>query len=133
MTTQKTEFKMEQAFALWKNEPKDKNSKPYFTGGNLIAFYNTMKKNPKEPDMRIYRKPAKGEKIGKEITSLWCSVSKNGKKYLTGKYEGEKVICFINEKATEKQPYISAYYRNSDAAPEQTTLEDGIKPVDLPF
>lgn len=126
---------MEQAFALWQNKGKD--GKKYFTGSGLIAFYNTMKKNPKEPDLRIYNKVAKGEKLGDEITSLWCNVSKAGKKYLTGKYNGKKVVAFINDKATEKQPYIVAYYSDSEPKVEQTTLEDST-PVkdengDLPF
>ena len=137
MATQKTtkkEFTMEQAFALWKNKGKD--GKVYFTGGDLIAFYNTMKKNPKEPDLRIYKKAPKGEKLGEELTSLWCNVSKAGKKYLTGKYNDKKVVCFINEKANEKQPYISAYYSDSKPPVEQTTLTDAVKVDnngDLPF
>lgn len=120
-TTKTTSFKMEQAFALWKN--KGKNGKAYFTGGKLIAFYNTMKKNPKEPDLRVYKQTEKGVELGEPITSLWCNISKGGKKYLSGKYDGKKVVGFINEKATEKQPYISVYYSNSEPAKvEQTTL-----------
>lgn len=138
-STQKTtSFNLEQAFALWKNKSKD-GSKSYFTGYGLIGFYNTMKKNPKEPDLRVYKQTKDNEPLGEPVTSLWCNVSKGGKKYLSGKYEGKKVVCFINEKAEGKKPYISAYYSDSEPAKvEQTTLDVPETPVanaegDLPF
>lgn len=49
--------KLEDFCALW--EQKSKNGKEYLSGkdtdGNrLVAFYNDNKKNPKEPDIRVY-------------------------------------------------------------------------------
>lgn len=49
--------KLEDFCALWEQESK--NGKSYLSGidaeGNrLVAFYNDNKKNPKEPDIRVY-------------------------------------------------------------------------------
>lgn len=139
-TETKKEFKLTQAFALWKNQSKDKKT-TYFTGGTddgrkITAFYNTHKKNPKEPDMRIYAVEGEKRELSKEpICSLWCNVSeKTKKKFLTGSYNGKKVIGFINDGKNEKAPYLSVYYREDgnfvkeEKEEEQVTIDD-----DLPF
>lgn len=130
--TQETKQERKQAFALWKR--KAKSGKSFFTGKagelKLTGFYNTEKKNLKEPDIRIYTVDKEGNLSKEEYVSLWCNSSKNGKKYLTGKFDGQRLVGFINEKATEenKQPYVSVYFseeKTSDLKePEQTTLED---------
>ena len=106
-TETKKTTKMEQVFALWKN--KSKSGLEYFTGSDgkmkLVAFYNGKKKNPKEPDLRVYPVDADGNAEKEELVSMWCNVSKSGKKYLTGKLAGQRIIGFINENPkNEKQP-----------------------------
>jgi len=129
----KKEFTMEQVFAMWIEQSK-KGGK-YFTGkcdkGYLKGFYNTNKQNPKEPDIRIYLTDEKGNLQKEEYLSLWCKLSKNNKKFLSGKLDGKWVVGFINEKATEenKQPYFSVYY--SDAMKEDKKEE--VKQDELPF
>ena len=106
-TEQKKEMKMEQVFALWKQTSKGGNE--YFTGSDgktkLVAFYNGKKKNPKEPDLRVYAVDKDGKAEEKELVSLWCNVSKSGKKFLTGKLEDKRLVGFINEKANGENVY----------------------------
>ena len=134
-TTEKKEFKLEQVCALWKRTSK--KGLDFFTGKlgksvELMAFYNTNKKNPKEPDLRIYA-VGDNEKLGKEpILSLWCNLTKTGKKVLNGTFEGKKVIGFIKENASEKQPYISVYFREVEK-PQVTEGTEEEKAVSLPF
>ena len=136
-----------QLCVLWKKESK--NGKPYFTGKaningyeqNVTAFYNLEKKNPKEPDLRIYAVD-KENKLSKEpILSLWVNVSpaKNSK-YLSGKVDGKRVVGFINEsKANTKRPTISIYLSDdkkeepapNKQAPAQPQLD--INMSGLPF
>lgn len=121
-TTKKTaEKKMEQVLALWKQ--KAKSGLKYFTGTcemkecHVIAFYNQEKKNPKEPDLRIYEQVKKNGKYerGDELCGLWMNVSKNSKKkYLTGTIDGKRVVGFIYEGDNEKAPYISVYLSDED-------------------
>lgn len=109
-----TTAKREQIFAMWKRTGKNGNS--YFTGKlkdqEIRGFYNTDKKNLKEPDIRIYGVDGNHKLTKEEIISLWCNATKNGKKILTGKLNGEKVVGFINANATDenKQPYFSVYF-----------------------
>lgn len=104
----KQEVKLTEAFALWKN--KSKAEKDYLSGydlhkNKLVGFFNTNKKNPKEPDIRVY--------LGnqdKEVASLWDNISENNKRYLTGTTdEKEKLVAFYGTK--EKAPYIKAYFK----------------------
>ena len=110
----KKEFTMKELFSLWKKESKA--GKTYFEGkyqgASLRGFYNTQKKNPNEPDLRIYELTEEGELNKEELLSVWCNVTDKGKKYLSGKFGGNRVVGFINEKATtdNKQPYISIYF-----------------------
>ena len=84
-------FNLEQAFAMWRQEGKQG---PYFSGkaGNikLLGFYNGKKKNPKEPDIRIYPCDADGNREKDAVCSLWLNTSKGGKEYLKGEYIGKK-------------------------------------------
>lgn len=133
----------QQVFALW--EQKSQKGLKYFTGTHtdgdkeckVIAFYNTDKTNPKEPDLRIYQQIKKGDRYqrGEEITSLWCNFSeKSKKKYLTGKINGQRLVGFINENENPKAPKISVYV--SEDKPK-TQLEDPQETIDvdddLPF
>lgn len=122
----KQELNLKQAFALWKNKSKSGNE--YLTGkdeiGKLVAFFNTNKKNPKEPDIRVYEVDVDGKR-GRELATLWDNVSQNGKQYLTGMTDDkEKLVAFYGKK--EKAPYIRAYFK--DVKEDETTTED-----DLPF
>ena len=137
-TTEKKEFNMKQVFAMCLK--KSKAGKQYLSGyddiGRLVGFFNGKKKNPKEPDVRIYRVSEDGGE-NKEYTALWVNVSKNGKKFLTGKIDDVKVVGFINASATPegKRPYFSVY--ESEATPQKKADADGFMPVDtkeeLPF
>lgn len=119
-----TKFNNEnQILALWKQTSKDGNS--FLSSKEYVGFYNSNKKNPKEPDLRVYKKDENG-KIGKEsLLDMWCNPTKDGKgKYLTGKISGRKVVGFITKEWTEesKKPYLSVYYSDeveTKAAPKQ--------------
>lgn len=104
--------KLVEAFVLWKNKSKSGNDylKGHaFNNDPVIAYFNTNKKNPKEPDVRVYSLDAEG-KQDKEIASLWATVGKNEKPYLTGKDdEDAKLIAFYDNQ--EKHPYIKAYFK----------------------
>lgn len=146
MSNATAEKKMIQVFAMWKNEGK--NGKPYFTGKledgtKLTGFYNTDKKNMKEPDIRIYKVDGNNKIEGEEFVSLWCNSTKDGKKkYLSGKVDGKRVVGFIREKATGKLPYFTVYWADEDLpqaeAPKKSAKKDEPKyeeavDQDLPF
>ena len=129
---------LQEVFAMWKKESKGGSF--YFTGKHeghyLVGFYNGKKKNPQEPDIRIYRKDGDGKLEGKEIVSLWMNVSKSNKKYLTGMIDGKKVVGFLSDGKHEKAPSFTVYY--SDDTKETLEKEnfivvpDGID-EELPF
>ena len=115
----KEQTKLEEAFVLWKHESKGGVS--YLSGNtpgdkgaslSLVGFFNNKKKNPKEPDIRIYSQDEDG-KQDKEVCSLWESTSKNGNKYLSGTTdEKENIVAFYNDlDENSKIPYIRAYYK----------------------
>lgn len=146
MSTTKTntqaKAKMEQVLAIWKQNSK--NGKAFFSGhigadkgDKCVGFFNTKKKNPKEPDLRIYRTDSEGKAEKEEYISLWCNVSKKGTKYLTGKLAGKSVVGFINNKEDSKAPYVSVYYREDkpkEEAAEQTTIKyEEVTDESLPF
>lgn len=135
-TSNKKEFTMEQVFAMWIN--KAKSGMTYFTGKigdtKLVGYTNGKKKNPKEPDIRIYTVDADHNISKEEYISLWVNVSKNNKKYLSGKLNDKKVVGWFNDKATVegKIPYFTVYY--SDGEPQKP--EEFTEPkadADLPF
>lgn len=111
----KQEFNLKEAFVLWKNESKNKTE--YLRGFisddkkvKITGFFNTNKKNPKEPDVRVYVMDNEGKNI--EIASLWESITKNNKRILTGSTnENEKLVAFYGKEHQEMRPYIRAYYR----------------------
>lgn len=109
----KQEVKLAEAFALWKNTSKAGTE--YLKGydlhkNKLVGFFNGNKKNPKEPDVRVYSIDAEGNQE-KEVASLWENISKNEKKYLTGSTdEKEKLVGFYSNK-DEKTPYIRVYFK----------------------
>lgn len=102
--------------ALWKHKG---NSGEYLSGQtvgdssfNVVGFFNTNKKNPNEPDVRIYEQTDKGSKLENEIIALWENISKNGNKYLTGNdNEGKKVVAFYGDVNEEKRPFVRIYYK----------------------
>jgi len=125
-TETKQNFTLVQAFAMWQREGK----KGTFLGGldkdnniGLIGFYNGNKKNPKEPDARIYVVDADGKKEKDECASLWLNVGKNGNQYLTGYYNEKKVVGFINKNGDSKQPYIRVYYREDKPVETENTTK----------
>lgn len=112
------EFSLKESFVLWKE--KSKSGSDYLKGNilensiRIVGFYNTNKKNPKEPDIRIYSVNDE-EKVDKEVCDLWETVSKNEKRYLTGSTDDkERIIAFYNDKQNEEgtRPYIRAYYKD---------------------
>lgn len=104
-------------FALWSR--KDKNGKDYFTGKvekeetKLVAFYN-QKRSMKDSDINVFTRD--GEKLV-PYAKLWVNVSKNGKKYLSGKMGEQRITGFFNEKHTASQPYVSIYTESTVEAP----------------
>lgn len=112
-TNQKEEVKKEypkEHIILWKKEGK--KGVKYLDSSFYVAFYNTKKKNPNEPDLRIHVKEPDG-KAGQEYASLWCNTSKNGNKYLTGhlnNVEKTKLVGFLSGKnKPEKAPDVRIY------------------------
>lgn len=115
------ETKLEEAFVLWKHTAK--SGLTYFSGNtpknnkdsfSLVGYQNTNKKNPKEPDIRIYTLDDEGNQAD-EVCSLWENTAKSGSKYLSGlTNEKDNIVAFFNEvNETTKIPYIRAYYKNN--------------------
>ena len=104
---------LRECLVLWKNVSK--NNVEYLKGyisneehKEIVGYFNTNKKNPKEPDIRIYCEV--DDKTVEEICSLWDSISKNNTRYLTGKTnEDERIIAFYD--GSGNRPYIKAYYK----------------------
>jgi len=112
----KQEFNLKESFVLWKNESKNKTEylRGFISDGSktkLVGFFNTNKKNPKEPDVRVYTIGADG-KQDIEVASLWESITKNEKRILTGlTNDNEKLVAFYGKEHQEMRPYIRAYYK----------------------
>lgn len=125
--TKQTNTKMEAVCSLWKNESVDEKTgkkKTWFSGKGLVGFYNTFKKNPKEPDLKVYYK--KGHELGELHLSMWVHTSKAGKKFLSGKLDNnKKVIAFINENTEGNKPYLNVYYSNDHEA--KVKEDEGVK------
>ena len=125
---------------LWKQKSKD-GTKTYLSSKTHIAFYNTKKKNPNEPDLRIYIKTAEGKK-GEDYASIWCNTTDAGKKYLSGKMvDGTKLTGFINDTTkNDKIPYCSIYLdaqlpkkESKKEAPKKEAPAEVVQDNDLPF
>lgn len=117
---EESKFNLEEAFTMWKNVTKTGKHilKGHDLHGNkLVGFFNTLKKNPKEPDIRIceinFDSEGK-ETTGKELCALWTYVAKSGKSYFTGTTdEKEMIVAFINEESEtdDKKPYLKGYFQ----------------------
>lgn len=112
---------------LW--DATSKKGEKYFESKYYKAFYNTNKKNPNEPDLRIFKIQEDGTLRKEEYASLWCNVSKKENKYLSGKrYDGVGLVGFIHKtKKTDKSPAISIYIQAEYDASKPEVKED------LPF
>lgn len=141
--TKKTEMKMEQVAALWLR--KSKAGKMFLTGStaekeSLVGFINGKKNNPKEPDIRLYKLDAEGKAQKDEWLSVWSNVSKNDKKYLSGKLDGVRIVGFINKQngVDSKRPYITLYKSDQEPQKKEPTVDaDGFMKMpegeELPF
>lgn len=130
-------FEMKEVFTMWLKK-NDKGTQ-YLSGKTpdglrLVGFFNGKKKNPKEPDVRIYEIDKDGNMKKEELTSLWVNVSKNDKKYLSGKVGDMKIVGFINSKGEEngKYPYFSVYESESTPKPKEEACPD-VPETSVPF
>ena len=103
-----------ECITLWIHESKNGveylsgNLSDELRGGRVIGFFNSKKKNPKEPDVRVYSVDKDGNQ-DVEIASLWENISIAENRYLLGKTnENENIIGFYDEKQAKK-PYIRIY------------------------
>lgn len=103
---------LEELFVLWSKTSK--NGLDYLSGQTtdkhqLVGYYNSTKKNPKEPDIRVYLLD-EDNKQDHEVCSLWTTESKNGTEYFSGTTdEKEKVVAFYGDKENPKRPIIKVY------------------------
>lgn len=119
---------------LWLNNSKKGNQflTGYLYGEKVIGFINKEKKNPNEPDIRIYYK---GD-TKKEILSLWCNVSKSKTKYLSGKHKDDRIICFFSDKSKDdkKKPYIFGFVSEPLEKKEtESKSEESVLDNEVPF
>lgn len=135
---EKKEFNMKEVFTMWLK--KNDKGNQYLSGKTpdglrLVGFFNGKKKNPKEPDVRIYEVDADGKRKEEELTSLWVNISKNDKKYLSGKVGEMRVVGFINSKAEPngKRPYFSCYESDSTPKAQEVAKPEPQEEIDLPF
>lgn len=119
----KREFTLKEFFVLWKHESK-KNGNTYYTGkitsddyefSSLVAFQNSKKKNPKEPDLRIYLVDEKGNKDNDVFVSLWMNATDNGKQYFSGKFNDQRIVGFISKNTENNRPAIRVYFSDDNA------------------
>ena len=119
-TTNNNKSNLQEVFALWQSTGKEGN-KAYYTGKTsgdnpirLVAFINSTKKNPNQPDINVYEQKEKGEDKP-QVASLWQNKSKAGKLYYSGQdNENKKLVGFINEDTKEgKYPSIRVYYSDN--------------------
>ncbi len=120
---ERKEFDLKESFALWEHVSKMGNK--YLSGSTnpevneslkLVGYYNTNKKNPNEPDIRVYSLNAEGQN-DKEVADLWENQSVEGKRYLSGKDEDNcKLVGFYNETTKENpnRPYIRVYFKENE-------------------
>ena len=117
-TTKNTKSDLQEVFALWENK---KGASVYYTGKTagdkpirVVAFVNTTKKNPNQPDIQVYEQVEKGEERP-QIASLWQNKSKAGKVYYGGQdNESKKIVGFINDDTKDgKYPSIRVYYSDN--------------------
>lgn len=142
-TASKKEFNLTPVLTMWIY--KGKNGVKYLSGKTedgvkLKGFFNGKKKNPKEPDIRIYKQLDKGVLEKDEFISLWVKVSKGGKKYISGKLGDKWVTGFFNSKAEIGGiiPYFNVYFSESKEE-TKSDIPEGVEEIgaeddnDLPF
>lgn len=113
------DFNLTEAFVLWKRKAKSGNDylSGYVRKGDdvtyLVGYFNSNKKNPKEPDIRVYVQVDGEQDI--ECASLWENISESkNTRYLTGSTnDNEKIVAFYGKQEDEKRPYIRAYYKEN--------------------
>ena len=113
-----TKSNLQEVLALWESK---KGTTVYYTGKTagdnpirLVAFVNTTKKNPNQPDIQIYEQADKGVEKS-QVASLWQNKSKSGKIYYSGQdNENKKIVGFINADTQDgKYPSIRVYYSDN--------------------
>lgn len=131
-------FEMKEVLTMWLK--KNDKGTHYLSGKTpdglrLVGFFNGKKKNPKEPDVRIYEVDKDGNMKKEELTSLWVNISKNDKKYLSGKIGDMKVVGFIRKDAEPngKKPYFSVYESESTPAPKEEACPEPQEQTGVPF
>lgn len=113
---EKEKFNLEECAVLWLQESKE--GKKYLTGKlptgeKIIGFYNN-RVNDKQPIFRIFATDEEG-KTADEIITLWESISKTDKYYLSGvTNEEEAVIGFYGNEKEPKKPYVMVYYKDEN-------------------
>lgn len=141
-TASKKEFNLTPVLTMWCYKGKAKGSVKYLSGKTdsdkpvkLKGFFNGKKKNPKEPDIRIYTEIEKGVLSKEEFISLWVKVSKGGKKYISGKLGDKWVTGFFNSRAEINGiiPYFTVYYSDSEQKSEKTDTNEYKTPVTPDF
>lgn len=117
-TNSSNKSNLEEVLALWENK---KENTTYYTGKTagenairVVAFINSNKKNPNQPDINIYEQVEKG-KEKPQVAQLWQNKSKSGKLYYSGTdNENKKIVGFINENTQNgKYPTIRVYYSDN--------------------
>ena len=115
--TEQRKSNLEQCMALW----TQKGGKVLYVTGivgegadafRVVGFFNGKKKNPKEPDLRVYEQLEKGH--SKEaLASLWVAQAKSGGQYYWGRdNEQKRLVAFLNpNKKNPKEPDIRVYYQ----------------------
>ena len=127
-STTNSKSDLKECFALWENH---KGDTVYYTGKTsdgkvkLVAFENTTKKNPNQPDIQVYEQAEKG-KEKTQVASLWKNKSKAGKYYYGGQDNEEKKLVGFDNKNTDdgKYPAIRVYYSESKQYNEFMEFED---------
>lgn len=124
------ENKMERVFSMWKNQSK--SGVTYYSGKhddkNLVGYINGKKKNPNEPDIRIFAKDEDGnfykDSEGRDVEylALWQNKSKKGTMYLTGKFKGKRVVGFKPNSKSDKAPAFALYFSDEPKKPETENL-----------
>lgn len=122
--TEKKESTLKHCMTLWTKESK----KTIYVSGvcgeredpnkfNVVGFFNGKKKNPNEPDLRIYESFGThgGDRMGHSkdaVASLWLHTTKDGVQYYTGlDNENLRLVAFLNRnKKKDSHPDINVYY-----------------------
>lgn len=110
----KNEKQLERCAVLFQHTSK--NGVSYLSGKEegdgmkLIGFYNTQKKNPKQPDIEIYESLEDGQRSKESLIALWTK-----EKCATG-YDNEKhkLVAFFNTSKDGKHRILNVYYQKGE-------------------